>query len=79
MTIQQAVRPAVDLAMFGGGRAVPRKLGIRPWPMVTDQDEQAVHRVLRSGRFTSASSGEQEIAGWNRSGRSTSARSTVWR
>ncbi|GAA3768007.1 DegT/DnrJ/EryC1/StrS family aminotransferase [Streptomyces phyllanthi] len=62
MTIQQPVQPAVDLAMFGGGRAVPRELRIKPWPMVTEQDEQAVHRVLRSGRFTSASSGEQEIA-----------------
>ncbi|MFJ8937555.1 DegT/DnrJ/EryC1/StrS family aminotransferase [Streptomyces sp. NPDC102365] len=66
MTIQQAVQPTVDLAMFGGGRAVPREFGIRPWPMVTDQDEQAVHRVLRSGRFTSASSGEREIAGLER-------------
>ncbi|MEW2602994.1 DegT/DnrJ/EryC1/StrS family aminotransferase [[Kitasatospora] papulosa] len=66
MTIQQPARQTVDLAMFGGDRAVPRELGIRPWPMVTGQDEQAVHRVLRSGRFTSASSGEQEIAGLER-------------
>lgn len=66
MTIQQPARQTTDLAMFGGDRAVPRELGIRPWPMVTGQDEQAVHRVLRSGRFTSASSGEQEIAGLER-------------
>ncbi|GAA3169227.1 MULTISPECIES: DegT/DnrJ/EryC1/StrS family aminotransferase [Streptomyces] len=62
MTIQQPAQSTAGLAMFGGTRAVPRDLRIRPWPMVTEQDEQAVHRVLRSGRFTSASSGEQEIA-----------------
>ncbi|MCP9956168.1 DegT/DnrJ/EryC1/StrS family aminotransferase [Streptomyces sudanensis] len=66
MTMQQPVRSAGDLAMFGGERAVPRGLRIRPWPMVTEEDEQAVRRVLRSGRFTSASSGEQEITGLER-------------
>ncbi|MEU6769319.1 DegT/DnrJ/EryC1/StrS family aminotransferase [Streptomyces sp. NPDC046853] len=74
MTIKQAVEPSVtpsvtpsvDLAMFGGGRAVPRDLRIRAWPTVTEQDEQAVQRVLRSGRFTSASAGEEEIAGLER-------------
>ncbi|OXM52849.1 DegT/DnrJ/EryC1/StrS family aminotransferase [Amycolatopsis alba] len=66
MTTQRPVRQAADLAMFGGGRAVPRELRIKAWPVVTEQDEQAVQRVLRSGRFTSASSGEQEIAGLER-------------
>ncbi|MFF9901026.1 DegT/DnrJ/EryC1/StrS family aminotransferase [Streptomyces longispororuber] len=66
MTIQQPARSVADLAMFGGARAVPRGQRIRPWPMVTEQDEQAVLRVLRSGRFTSASSGEREIAGLER-------------
>lgn len=49
------------LAVLGGRRAVPRTLRVAPWPAVTEQDEEAVRRALASGRFTSASSGEQEI------------------
>ncbi len=49
--------------MLGGGRAVPKGLRIAPWPMVTEQDQQAVLRSLASGRFTTASSGEREIPG----------------
>lgn len=79
MTMQQPVRSAGDLAMFGGERAVPRGLRIRPWPMVTEEDEQAVRRVLRSGRFTSASSGSRRSRGWSGSGRGMSVRSTAWR
>lgn len=54
------------LAMLGGTRAVPRRLRIRPWPHVTEEDKHAVQRVLDSGRFTAASSGEQEIAALER-------------
>lgn len=49
------------LAMLGGPRVVPRNQRIPRWPVVTEGDEQAVLRSLRSGRFTSASAGEQEI------------------
>ncbi|HXM57054.1 MAG TPA: aminotransferase class V-fold PLP-dependent enzyme, partial [Candidatus Dormibacteraeota bacterium] len=48
------------LAMLGGARAVPPG-GVPRWPVVTEADELAVHGVLASGRFTSASSGEREI------------------
>ena len=47
--------------MLGGPRAVPREQRVLPWPVVTGDDEAAVLRSLRSGRFTSASAGEQEI------------------
>lgn len=49
------------LAMLGGTRAVPKSHKILPWPAVRPEDEQAVQRVVTSGRFTSASAGEQEI------------------
>ncbi|GAB3887333.1 hypothetical protein GCM10029964_053140 [Kibdelosporangium lantanae] len=49
------------LAMFGGGRTVPRSRRIPPWPPVTAADEAAVLRSLRSGAFTAAAAGEQEI------------------
>ncbi|WP_254705752.1 DegT/DnrJ/EryC1/StrS family aminotransferase [Streptomyces vilmorinianum] len=51
------------LAMLGGRRAVPRDLRIAPWPQVTEEDRQAVLDALDSGRFTTASAGEQEIPG----------------
>jgi perosamine synthetase len=54
------------LAMFGGPRAVPQGQRVLPWPAVTADDEQAVLRSLRSGRFTSASAGEPEIEGLER-------------
>ncbi|MFI2209276.1 DegT/DnrJ/EryC1/StrS family aminotransferase [Streptomyces sp. NPDC020141] len=50
------------LAMLGGTRAVPRDHRILPWPAVTEEDRSAVQRVMEGGRFTSASSGETEIA-----------------
>jgi perosamine synthetase len=56
----------VRLAMLGGPRAVPKGQRILPWPVVTADDEQAVLRSLRSGRFTSASAGELEIEGLER-------------
>jgi perosamine synthetase len=54
------------LAMLGGTRAVPRGRRVPQWPVVTEQDQEAVRRVMASGRFTSASAGEQEIAGLER-------------
>jgi perosamine synthetase len=54
------------LAMLGGNRAVPRERRVLPWPMVTDEEEQAVARVLASGKFTSAAAGEPEIEGLER-------------
>lgn len=50
------------LAMLGGTRSVPKTEKIKAWPAVTEQDEQAVQRVMASGRFTSASAGESEIS-----------------
>ncbi|MEU5690221.1 DegT/DnrJ/EryC1/StrS family aminotransferase [Actinosynnema sp. NPDC020468] len=55
-----------ELAMLGGTRAVPKDVRIRPWPMVTDADREAVGRVLDGGRFTAAASGEVEIAALER-------------
>ncbi|GAB2794021.1 DegT/DnrJ/EryC1/StrS family aminotransferase [Amycolatopsis magusensis] len=49
------------LAMFGGAPAVTRGTPQSSWPVVTDQDTEAVLGVMRSGRFTAASAGEQEI------------------
>ncbi len=54
------------LAMLGGSRAVPRERRVLPWPMVTEEEEQAVARVLASGKFTSASAGEPEVVGLER-------------
>jgi perosamine synthetase len=54
------------LAMLGGARTVPRGTRIPAWPVVTADDEEAVRRVLASGHFTSASSGEEEIEGLER-------------
>lgn len=54
------------LAMLGGKRAVPSTRRVLPWPQVTDEDEQAVLRALRSGRFTVASTGEPEVIGLER-------------
>ncbi|MEU5423220.1 DegT/DnrJ/EryC1/StrS family aminotransferase [Streptomyces sp. NPDC001407] len=56
-----ATRSPDKLAMQGGARSVPRSLRIPAWPRVTEADEAAVMRAVASGRFTSASSGEQEI------------------
>lgn len=50
------------LALFGGPRTVPRDHRIPAWPRVTADDEAAVLRSLRSGAFTAAASGEEEIA-----------------
>ncbi|MFF9120642.1 DegT/DnrJ/EryC1/StrS family aminotransferase [Streptomyces massasporeus] len=54
---------AVDsrLAMLGGPRSVPRGRRIPAWPRVTPDDEAAVLRSLRSGAFTAAAAGEEEI------------------
>jgi|1185.fasta_scaffold07620_3 perosamine synthetase len=54
------------LAMLGGDRTVPKGRRIPQWPMVTPDDEDAVRRVMDGGRFTSASSGEEEIEGLER-------------
>jgi dTDP-4-amino-4,6-dideoxygalactose transaminase len=54
------------LAMAGGPRTVPRERRIPSWPVVTEKDQEAVQRVMDSGRFTSASSGEHEIDGLER-------------
>ncbi|MGH8933855.1 MAG: DegT/DnrJ/EryC1/StrS family aminotransferase [Egibacteraceae bacterium] len=58
-----ARRTTPKLAMLGGPRTVPRDVPVPRWPVVTEGDRQAVQRVLDSGRFTSASSGEREITG----------------
>ncbi|WP_017582721.1 DegT/DnrJ/EryC1/StrS family aminotransferase [Nocardiopsis valliformis] len=49
------------LAMLGGPRTVPPEMNGGPWPVVTEQDENAVLRVLRSGRLTAASADEAEV------------------
>nr|BAV57445.1 Glutamine--scyllo-inositol transaminase [Streptomyces sp. SANK 60404] len=59
---EPGTQPTDKLAMLGGPRAVPRTRRIPAWPRVTDADQAAVMRAVASGRFTSASAGEQEIA-----------------
>ena len=66
MTVSMKGAGVARLAMLGGPRAVPKGQRILPWPVVTADDEQAVLRSLRSGRFTSASAGEPEIEGLER-------------
>jgi perosamine synthetase len=66
MTVSMKGAGVARLAMLGGPRTVPKGQRILSWPEVTADDEQAVLRSLRSGRFTSASAGEVEIAGLER-------------
>lgn len=47
--------------MFGGPAIVPRERRSIIWPIITPDDEQAVMRVLRSGKFTSNTEGELEV------------------
>lgn len=49
------------LALLGGPRAVPRDTPGGRWPIVTPADEQAVLRVLRSGKLNAATAGETEV------------------
>lgn len=54
------------LAMFGGSPTVPRELRQVQWPVITPADQEAVLRVLASGKFTANSEGEQEVSGLER-------------
>lgn len=56
-----APRAGATLALLGGPRAVPKDCAGGTWPIVTEADEQAVIRVLRSGRLNAASPGEPEV------------------
>src|SRR4051794_24523810 len=56
-----APRPGAELALLGGPRAVPKDSADGVWPIVTEADEQAVLRVLRSGQLNAASPGEPEV------------------
>lgn len=49
------------LAMLGGPPAVPAAGAATAWPIVTAEDEQAVSRVLRSGKLTATAEGEPEV------------------
>ncbi len=49
------------LAMAGGPATVPQQFRQLPWPVVTASEEQALTRVLASGKFTSMSYKEQEV------------------
>jgi dTDP-4-amino-4,6-dideoxygalactose transaminase len=53
------------LAMLGGPRTVPRELRVE-WPIVTEADERAVLRALRSGRLVANAQGEEEVRGLER-------------
>ncbi|QXJ22397.1 DegT/DnrJ/EryC1/StrS family aminotransferase [Actinomadura graeca] len=55
-----------ELAMLGGPRIVPRNRRIPRWPDLAPEDEEAVRRVVASGRYTAAAAGEKEIAGLER-------------
>jgi dTDP-4-amino-4,6-dideoxygalactose transaminase len=51
------------LALLGGEPAVPEDQRHMDWPVVTKDDEEAVLRVLRSGKFVSTAEGEPEVRG----------------
>jgi dTDP-4-amino-4,6-dideoxygalactose transaminase len=53
--------PRSKLAMFGGARVVPRAQAGIEWPVVTENDEQAVLRVLRRGALVAGADGEVEL------------------
>ncbi|WP_067460568.1 DegT/DnrJ/EryC1/StrS family aminotransferase [Actinomadura macra] len=55
-----------ELALHGGPRTVPRDRRIPRWPDIAPEDEEAVRRVVASGRYTAASAGEKEITGLER-------------
>ena len=49
------------LAIFGGTPAVPRELRHVDWPIVTDEDRQAVLETLSSGKLVSNAEGEVAV------------------
>src|SRR5438093_2754486 len=51
------------LAMFGGQPAVPPERRNVEWPVVTQAEQDALLRVLASGKFTTSAKGEQEVHG----------------
>ncbi|KOX23574.1 MULTISPECIES: DegT/DnrJ/EryC1/StrS family aminotransferase [unclassified Streptomyces] len=55
-----------QLAMVGGPRAVPPGTAAPRWPVITRDDEEAVARVLASGRLTATAEGEEEVPGLER-------------
>lgn len=54
------------LAMFGGPPVVPPAERQVQWPVVDDDDRDALMRVLTSGKFTIGAQGEQEVSGLER-------------
>jgi len=57
--------PTAKLAMFGGERAVPRETRVE-WPLVSEDDRQAVLRALDAGALVSNAEGEAEVSGLER-------------
>lgn len=51
------------LAMFGGKPAVPADQRHVVWPVITQSDQDALLRVMASGKFTSSAKDEQEVRG----------------
>jgi perosamine synthetase len=51
------------LALLGGRATVAAERSRVPWPVVDDEDREAVLRVLASGKLTSNSEGEEEVKG----------------
>jgi len=49
------------LAMFGGQPTVPREQRNVEWPVITQSEQDALLRVLKSGKFTTSAKGEVEI------------------
>ena len=54
------------LAMFGGTPAMPQHYRRLEWPVVTQEDRDAVLAVLDSGKFTVGAKNEQVISGLER-------------
>ncbi|WP_322923409.1 DegT/DnrJ/EryC1/StrS family aminotransferase [Paenibacillus campi] len=51
------------LAILGGETSVPVNLRKVEWPLITEADEQAVFRALKSGKLTAMAAGEEEVSG----------------
>lgn len=54
------------LAMFGGTPAVPQHYRRLEWPVVTQEDRDAMLAVLDSGKFTVGAKGERVISAFER-------------
>jgi dTDP-4-amino-4,6-dideoxygalactose transaminase len=53
-----------ELALFGGKKAIAEDMKLYDWPIVTDEDEKALHRVIDSKNFWGKEN--PEVVAWER-------------